>query len=59
MPPKEYWAKMTQGMSIQEINKMYENYDLPKDFYNIEYREFLEERRKLMARRIRKYFEIL
>ena len=34
-------------------------YDLPEDFWNMEYDEFLTERRKLMARSIRKYFEAL
>lgn len=58
-PPFEYWNLLTKDLSDDEINKIYIDYDLPKDFWNINYFEFLKERRYLMAKRIRNYFESL
>ena len=39
------------------LNNSTEKYDLPHEFWNMEYFEFLEARRKLMAQSIRDYFE--
>ncbi|NUU97286.1 hypothetical protein XO11_01855 [Marinitoga sp. 1138] len=57
--PEEYWEILTKNLSNEEINKIYTEYDLPKEFWKMRYHEFLEQRRKLMAERIKKYFESL
>ena len=41
------------------INNYTEYYDLPHDFWNMDYFDFLEARRVLMAKSIRNYFEKL
>ena len=43
--------------SNEDINIVLENHALPENFYEMEYTDFLAERRKLMAEYIRKYFE--
>ncbi|MBM7559725.1 GmrSD restriction endonuclease domain-containing protein [Marinitoga litoralis] len=58
-PPSEYWNLLTKELSDDEINKIYIDYDLPKDFWDMDYFKFLKERRYLMAKRIRNYFESL
>ena len=62
-PPKEYWPMMLDLLNESERKEIEENYqeayDLPYEFWNMEYNEFLTERRKLIAKSIRKYFEIL
>lgn len=63
MPPHEYWNIVLDECSENTRNFVSENYveayDLPNEFWNMNYFEFLEQRRKLMARSIRKYFEKL
>ncbi len=54
--PLEYWPQFTKNLTEEEINRIYETYSLPKDFPEIEYFDFLKERRKLMAQRIKDYF---
>lgn len=41
------------------MNNYAEKYDLPYEFWDMDYFEFLNARRKLMAQSIRKYFEKL
>ena len=59
--PEEYWFMMLDSLSEGEkeelMNTYTEKYDLPHEFWNMDYFEFLEARRKLMAKSIREYFE--
>lgn len=57
--PSDYWTEFTKSLTEEELNKIYETYSLPKDFQNMEYFDFLKERRKLMAEKVRQYFEKL
>lgn len=57
--PDIYWDMFTKDLSEEEKEKIFEEYDLPKNFWMLDYETFLKERRKLMAKRIRKYFESL
>lgn len=63
LPPVKYWplvlskCKKVKRKNIEETyNK---NYDLPLEFWKMDYDDFLIERRKLMAASIREYFEKL
>jgi len=62
--PAEYWPMMLDSLESEYdrqeiINNYTEYYDLPHEFWNMEYPEFLKARRKLMAKSIRNYFERL
>ena len=61
--PAEYWPDMLDAvnefMRKEIINNYTEYYDLPHEFWNMDYFEFLEARRELMAKSIRNYFERL
>lgn len=62
--PAEYWPLMLDDIESdyereEIINNYTEYYDLPHEFWNMDYFEFLEVRRKLMAKSIRNYFERL
>jgi hypothetical protein len=54
--PAVYWPEFVKGLTEEEINKIYETYSLPMDFPDMEYFDFLKERRKLMAKKIKDYF---
>lgn len=54
--PFEYWNEFIKNYSDEDIKNLYEVYDLPENFYNMDYNMFLQERRKLMALKIKKYF---
>ena len=63
MPPHEYW-----GIVLDECNESTRNfvsnnyaaaYDLPYEFWNMDYFDFLNQRRKLMANSIKRYYEKL
>jgi hypothetical protein len=58
-PPSDYWPKFIKDLSQEEINQIYDIYSLPSEFPNMEYFDFLKERRKLIASKIRKYFNSL
>lgn len=59
-PPKDYWPELVKEFYRDENDiDIYKKYDLPKDFYEMDYEEFLIERRKLMANKIKNYFEAL
>lgn len=63
MAPHEYW-QMILDKCNPETKEFIENnyvevYDLPEEFWNMEYEDFLEQRRKLMAKSIHQYFEKL
>jgi len=54
--PSEYFAMMQKRFSESEIKEMLAQHAIPEKFYELEYEEFLQERRKLMAGVIRKAF---
>lgn len=60
MPPHEYWDVVLEECSEYTrdfVRKNYtEAYDLPFEFWKMDYSEFLDKRRKLMAESIRKFF---
>jgi len=59
--PGDYWPMMLDLINENERNELEDNYseryDLPYEFWNMDYDEFLVERRKLIAKSIREYFE--
>ena len=59
--PEEYWTLMVDSLGDADkedlLNNYTEKYDLPHEFWNMDYFDFLEARRKLMAKSIREYFE--
>ena len=57
--PAVYWPEFIKNLSKNEINQIYDTYSLPKEFPNMDYFDFLNERRKLMAKKIQKYFNYL
>ena len=63
MPPHKYWDIVLEECSDNTREFVKENYieayDLPFEFWKMDYFDFLEKRRKLMAESIRKYFEKL
>ncbi len=62
LPPRTYFldfkAKYYQGKET-ELAKIMTDHCLPKDFYDMNYNDFLKERRKLMANTVRSVFESL
>lgn len=62
-PPYEYWNDILNkcNPNTKEFieNNYVETYDLPKEFWNMDYKQFLDKRRKLMANSIHNYFEKL
>jgi len=59
MSPSKYVPKYTQRFDNNELRKMYFWHALPHNWEKMDYRGFLEERRKLMAQVIRRAFEKL
>jgi hypothetical protein len=60
--PKDYFLEIKKRYYENKeaiLNKMLADHCLPDKFYEMEYNEFLKERRKLMARQIRSAFESL
>lgn len=62
--PKDYWFEVLNNrLTTEEKEYIEENYtkvyDLPPKFWEMEYFEFLDERRKLMAHSIQEYFNKL
>jgi hypothetical protein len=57
--PSEYFPLYAQRFTPEELAQMMEWHALPQDWDRMEYTEFLVERRKLIARVIRKGFEKL
>ncbi|RMD58315.1 DUF262 domain-containing protein [Candidatus Parcubacteria bacterium] len=58
-PPKEYVPKMEARFSPDELRRMYALHALPGKWYQLDYADFLAERRKRIAAVIRKGFEQL
>ena len=57
--PSIYYPVVCGGRSSEEIIHMEEENALPHGWENMPYEEFLIERRKLMAAKIRQAYEIL
>lgn len=57
--PSTYYSVFCQGKSQEDIISMEEENALPHGWEKMSYEEFLTERRKLMAVKIKKAFEIL
>ena len=61
--PAEYWPLMLNSLNEHEkeqlMNEYTQKYELPYEFWKMDYFEFLEMRRKLMAKSIKNYFEKL
>lgn len=57
--PEVYYPVICAGRSPEEIQKMEEENALPHGWENMPYEDFLEERRKLMAAKIKQAFEKL
>ena len=55
-PPAKYVPEMEERFSTEELNKMYVWHALPKNWYELDYSTFLEQRRKLIADIIRRGF---
>ncbi len=57
--PSSYYPIVCKGMSNEEIAKMEDENALPHGWENMQYEDFLEKRRKLMADKIKAAFEVL
>lgn len=54
--PKEYYEDFIKIYGVEKVRKgLYEN-DIPDNFYDLSYEDFLIQRRSLMVNRIKKYF---
>mgnify|MGYP006097010443 FL=1 len=58
-PPSEYLKEFVKDVSQEKLDKMYYWHALPKDWEDLSYNDFLEERRVLMAQVIRDGFKQL
>lgn len=58
-PPKDYVAKYRAKLGEEGYRQVCEQNALPKDFENLDYPEFLKERRILMSQMIKKAYEKL
>ena len=54
--PNEYFAMVKKRFAENELSEMLNQHAVPDNFYQLEYDEFLQKRRKLMAGVIRKAF---
>jgi hypothetical protein len=55
-PPSKYFSKYASRFPKEELDKMLYWHALPPDWVNMEYGEFLDQRRKMIAQVIRKGF---
>lgn len=56
-PPKDYWPDLTQNLSLKEQSSLLKIHDLPENFWELDYFDFIDERRALMANAIKYYFD--
>lgn len=54
--PREYLAMVKKRFTDDELDEMFNQHAIPEDFYQLEYDEFLQKRRKLMVGVIRRAF---
>ena len=57
--PSVYYPIVCEGRSDEEILRMEEENALPHGWENMPYEDFLVERRKLMAAKIKQAFDLL
>lgn len=57
--PARYWQKLSENFSNADVKKMMADNALPDNWFHMDYFAFLAERRKRMARIIRKGYERL
>lgn len=57
--PSVYWPQMVSGLSEDDLGQIEQYHAIPRGWENMEYLEFLDKRRKLMAEIIRKGFDRL
>jgi len=58
-PPSEYFPPIKERFSQDELDKMYFFHALPSQWENMDYRDFLQERRELIAQVIAEGFKTL
>ena len=58
-PPKEYFEDLQKIYSTESLEEMLNSHAIPENFFEMDYQTFLNERRKLMAKEIGKYFKTL
>ena len=58
-PPAEYLPSMKQRFSNSKLSKMYHYHALPENWENMEYKDFLEKRREMMAQIIHEGYQSL
>ncbi len=58
-PPSEYLPEMKSRFSRGELDQMYRHHALPDNWEHLEYRDFLEKRRELMAHVIKNGYKTL
>lgn len=58
-PPREYAPRIESRFSPEELKRMYDWHALPERWYEMDYLQFLVERRKRIAQVIRRGFESL
>lgn len=54
--PSEYFDMVKKRFADEELNEMLKQHAIPENFYQLEYDEFLQKRRQLMAGVIKKAF---
>ena len=57
--PREYFPELANEYENGDFERLYAIYDLPPNFWEMDYEQFLEVRRQLMAKRLKVYFESL
>ena len=59
--PSEYWKEMSANGYIgdSEIGKILQMQAIPENFYELEYSDFLKQRRSLMTKAVQNYFSRL
>ena len=58
-PPREYVPELERRFTEEELERMYKLHALPERWYEMEYEEFLKERRRRIAEVIRQGFAVL
>ncbi|MCH8518835.1 DUF262 domain-containing protein [Candidatus Gracilibacteria bacterium] len=54
--PDIYYDQFLNIYGVEKVKKGLKDNEIPEDFYNLSYYEFLEQRRRLMITAIKKYF---
>jgi hypothetical protein len=54
--PKDYWPLLSEKLTKNNLQQILKTHDLPENFWELNYTDFLKERRSLMAQKIKNYF---